>query len=246
MSYSLPLLNKTALITGASRRRGIGFAVAVKLASLGANVFIHHFRPHDERLPWGGDDLDDVRAGVRSALVGGAQFGDMEADLTEATTVSQVLDAAFALTGDVDILVCNHARSGGDGSILDMTAECLDAFWDTNTRSTLLLTAEFARRKSGLVGGSPLRPGDPVPFQGPFKSPVGRVFWMTSGQIADPMPGEHRLPRRRDHGPGAGRPRREVRRTSLRQGRSPVRSCGADRMALVPGRSVDSWPGTHQ
>lgn len=190
MSHSLPLSDKTALITGASRRRGIGFAVAVKLASLGANVFIHHFQPHDERLPWGGDDLDEVRAGVRAALVGGAQFGDMEADLTDSTAVSQVLDAAFALTGDVDILVCNHARSGGDGSILDMTAECLDAFWDTNTRSTLLLTAEFARRKSGLVGGSPLRPGDPVPFQGPFKSPVGRVFWMTSGQIADPMPGE--------------------------------------------------------
>lgn len=190
MSNSLPLAGKTALITGVSRRRGIGFAVAQKLASLGASVFIHHFGPHDERLPWGGDDLDEVRTGIHSNLVEGAAFGDLGVDLTDATAVPSVVDAAFALTGNVDILVCNHARSGDDGSILDMTPERLDAFWDTNTRSTLLLTAEFARRKSGLTDTTPLRPGDPVPFHGPFEEPEGRVFWMTSGQIAGPMPGE--------------------------------------------------------
>lgn len=190
MPHALPLTGKTALITGVSRRRGIGFAVATKLASLGASVFIHHYRPHDERLPWGGDDLDEVRRGVRSVLIGAANVGDVDADLTDSSTIPAVLDAAFALTGDLDILVCNHAQSGGDGSILDMTPERLDAFWNTNTRSTMLLTAEFARRKSGLAESAPARPGDPVPFQGPFEEPVGRVFWMTSGQIEDAMPGE--------------------------------------------------------
>lgn len=190
MPQALPLIGKTALVTGVSRRRGIGFAVASKLAALGASVFIHHHRPHDERLPWGGDDLEAVRAGVRSALEGPAVMGDVDADLTDASSIQAVLDAAFALTGDLDILVCNHARSGDDGSILDMTPERLDAFWDTNTRSTLLLTAEFARRKSDTAGGTPLRPGDPVPFQGPFDEPEGHVFWMTSGQIQDAMPGE--------------------------------------------------------
>lgn len=190
MPPALPLTGKTALITGVSRRRGIGFAVATKLASLGASVFIHHYRPHDERLPWGGDDLDEVRRGVRSVLIGAANVGDVDADLTDSSTIPAVLDAAFALTGDLDILVCNHAQSGGDGSILDMTPEQLDAFWNTNTRSTMLLTAEFARRKSGLAESAPARPGDPVPFQGPFEEPVGRVFWMTSGQIEDAMPGE--------------------------------------------------------
>ena len=37
---SLPLLGKTALVTGVSRRKGIGFAVARRFAELGANVFI--------------------------------------------------------------------------------------------------------------------------------------------------------------------------------------------------------------
>lgn len=190
MPHPLPLTGQTALVTGVSRRRGIGYAVAVRLASLGASVFIHHHRPHDERLPWGGDDLDEVRGGVRAALVGDAAMGDAGADLTDASTIPRLVDDAFALTGGLDILVCNHARSGDDGSILDMTPERLDAFWDTNTRSTLLLTAEFARRRSGARDSAPLRPGDPVPFEGPFSQPRGRVFWMTSGQVEGPMPGE--------------------------------------------------------
>lgn len=186
----LPLAGKTALVTGVSRRRGIGYGVATKLASLGASIVIHHYRPHDERLPWGADDLDAVRHGIRSALTDGAEFDDVSADLTDASTIPAVLDTAFALTGNLDILVCNHARSGGDGSILDMTADRLDAFWDTNTRSTLLLTAEFARRTSGIAGAPPLRPGDPVPFRGPFKGAIGHVFWMTSGQMHGAMRGE--------------------------------------------------------
>lgn len=83
MSPSLPLHGKTALITGVSRRRGIGFAVATKLASLGADVVIHHHRPHDLDLPWGGDDLDKVRAGVRASLTEGARFADIAGDLAD-------------------------------------------------------------------------------------------------------------------------------------------------------------------
>ncbi|MGV0869371.1 SDR family oxidoreductase [Corynebacterium kalidii] len=190
MTGRLPLAGKTALVTGVSRRRGIGFGVARTLAALGANVVIHHHRDHDLRLPWGGDDLDAVRDGVRSSLSGDALFSDVPADLSDAANIDAVLDAAFALTGQLDILVCNHARSGDDGSILDMTADRLDAFWNTNTRSSLLLTAEFARRKSGAGTEHPARPGEPVPSRGPFDEPVGRVFWMTSGQLDGPMPGE--------------------------------------------------------
>ncbi|QPZ39110.1 SDR family oxidoreductase [Paramicrobacterium chengjingii] len=190
MQHSLPLSGKTALVTGVSRRRGIGFSVSRKLASLGASIVIHHHQPHDERLPWGGDNLDAVRDGIRCLMTDDALFRDVSSDLTDVPTISVVLDAAYGLTGNVDIVVCNHARSGDDGSILDMTPDRLDAFWNTNTRSTILLTAEYARRVSGLGSAEPLRPGDPVPFQGPFDEPVGRVFWMTSGQIHGAMPGE--------------------------------------------------------
>ena len=119
-----------------------------------------------------------------------AHFDDFGADLTDADRIPELLDAAFDLTGRIDLLVCNHAKSGDDGGILDMTASRLDAFWDTNTRSTILLTAEFARRISGRGDAEALRPGDRVESSGPFAEPSGRVFWMTSGQIHGAMRGE--------------------------------------------------------
>lgn len=193
MTEFLPLRGKTALVTGVSRRRGIGFAVAVKLASLGASVAIQHHRPHDFDQPWGGDDLELVRAGIRSCLVDGAQFDDVGADLADAASAAHVIGSASALTGALDILICNHAKSGDDGSILDMTPERLDAFWGVNTRATLLLTAEFARsfdRRSAPTGEDPRRPGDRIVGDKPYSAPRGHVVWMTSGQIHGPMRGE--------------------------------------------------------
>lgn len=189
MPTSLPLNGKTALITGVSRRRGIGCAVATKLADLGANVVVHHYRPHDLALPWGGDDLDAVRAAVRSHLTVGALFDDISADLSEVAAIPRVIAAATAPTGVLDILVCNHAKSGGDGSILDMTYDTLSAFWDVNTRAILLLTAEFARLRA-RGDTKPRQPGDRIFGNKPYEEAQGHVFWMTSGQIHGPMRGE--------------------------------------------------------
>lgn len=196
-SHSLPLAGKTALVTGVSRRRGIGFATATTLAALGANVFFHHYRPHDLDHPWGGDDLDAVRHGLAEALAPGALTGDLHADLRDAATIEPLLDAASALTGRLDILVCNQAMSGGDGSIFDMTADSLDAHWQANARATLLLTAGLARRRRDELDGAErvapqdaARPGDRIRSAGPFEKPTGTVIWMTSGQLHGPMRGE--------------------------------------------------------
>ncbi|MGB3732716.1 SDR family oxidoreductase [Microbacterium sp.] len=190
----LPLSGRTALVTGVSRRAGIGFAVATTLASLGASVFIHHYRPHDLDQPWGGDDLAAVRQGIRNALVPGAQQGDLHADLRDTSTIGPLIDEAAALTGQLDILVCNQALSGSDGSILDMTADHLDAHWQANARATLLLTAEFARRTRSRLGApdaeTAARPGDRGASSRPFEKPTGHVIWMTSGQLDGPMRGE--------------------------------------------------------
>lgn len=195
----LPLAHRTALVTGVSRRRGIGYAVARELARLGASVVVHHFAPHDAEQPWGADDLRKVEDGVRRALVGGAQFDSIGADLRDPAACAALVDRAASLTGRLDILVCNHARSGGDGSILDMTAETLDAFWQVDTRSTLLLTRRFAERFAGLPPDAPLRPAGARPGDRPAGVPgarrhglgsAGKVIWMTSGQQEGPMRGE--------------------------------------------------------
>jgi 3-oxoacyl-[acyl-carrier protein] reductase len=195
MTENLPnssLAGHAAVVTGVSRRRGIGFGIACRLAELGASVFLQHHAAHDADQPWGTDDLDAVRAGIRERLSPDARFGDIGADLADPDAPERVIEAARAALGRLDILVCNHARSGGDGSIFDMTARKLSGHYDVNTRSTLLLTRFFAEQFAPAEASRPeARPGDRQGLSAPLDEfATGRVIWMTSGQHTGPMPGE--------------------------------------------------------
>jgi 3-oxoacyl-[acyl-carrier protein] reductase len=166
-----PLLGRVALVTGVSRRDGIGYAIARRLAAYGASVFAHHFRAHDAAHPWGTDDLEAVLAGIREALAGeGAAVADVEADLADPLAPERVLSAAVEAFGHVDVLVCNHARGGGDGALGELDAAMLDGHFAVDARSSILLAQAFAAQHDG-------RPG-------------GRILFMTSGQGLGPMPGE--------------------------------------------------------
>jgi 3-oxoacyl-[acyl-carrier protein] reductase len=168
----LPLRGRAALVTGVSRRAGIGYAVARRLAALGASLFLHHYVPHDRDQPWGEDPggVQAVVAGVRGALAAvDASVHHLQLDLALPEAPARLIEAAADAFGHLDILVCNHAR-GGDGPLGTLDAALLDAIWAVNTRSTILLTQAFAARHDG-------RPG-------------GRVIFMTSGQDLGPMTGE--------------------------------------------------------
>jgi len=169
----LPLRGRVALVTGVSRRAGIGYAVARRLAALGASLFLHHYAPHDRDQPWGEDPGGPaaVARGVHDAAAGAdAHVRWLQLDLALPDAPVQLIDAAAEACGHLDILVCNHARSGGDGPLGALDAALLDAHWAVNTRSTILLTQAFAAQHDG-------RPG-------------GRVIFMTSGQDLGPMTGE--------------------------------------------------------
>jgi 3-oxoacyl-[acyl-carrier protein] reductase len=164
---SLPLAGRTALVTGVSRRRGIGFAVASRLAAMGASLAVHHHRSHDAEEYGAGEDLDALLSDLRASLQGPARLVDVAADLGDPAAVAGVVPSVTDLLGHLDVLVCNHAHGGDEVDLAHLTVAALDRHWAVNTRATLLLTQAFAAQHDG-------RPG-------------GRVIWMTSGQSLGPM-----------------------------------------------------------
>jgi 3-oxoacyl-[acyl-carrier protein] reductase len=161
------LAGRGALVTGVSRRIGIGWAIARRLGDMGATLYVTGWRAHDAAQPWGadpGDSVAELRAAVPGATIHAGEYDFAEPDAPERC----LADAAAAL-GHVDVLVANHAHSS-TRALGELDAAELDLALAVNVRATLLLVQAFAARHDG-------RPG-------------GRVITMTSGQHRGPMPGE--------------------------------------------------------
>lgn len=164
------LTGRTALVTGVSRRQGIGFAIASRLLAAGASVAVQHWAPHDAEQPWGGDDISHVVADLAAQASEGARVLDISANFVEDDAPAAVVEHAVSAFGHLDVLVCNQAVSGHDGTLADIGIPDLELHWRVNARATLLMTQAYAAQHDG-------RPG-------------GRVVWLTSGQQVGPMPDE--------------------------------------------------------
>ncbi len=160
--------NRIAIVTGASRRQGIGTAICRVLAAAGCAIFFTHWRTYDRAMEYGADE--DWPALLEQELRAmGVRCASMEVDMGEVAAAARILDSVEARLGAPAILVNNAAYSTHDGyEALD--AETLDAHYAVNMRGTMLLSVEFARR----YGGKTAR----------------RIISMTSGQSLGPMPGE--------------------------------------------------------
>lgn len=164
------LTGRTALVTGVSRRKGIGFATAARLLQDGASVAIQHWSPHDAEQPWGVDDIETLVAELSAQASAAARVVDISANFAEDDGPASVVRRAAEAFGHLDILVCNQAVSGHDGTLAEVTIADLELHWRVNARATLLMTQAYASLHDG-------RPG-------------GRAVWLTSGQQLGPMPDE--------------------------------------------------------
>ncbi len=152
-----PLAGRVVVVTGVSRRAGIGHAIACRAAAWGASLLCHHYSPHDALQPWGADNVAKTMASIRSHLKGGADLVDLHADLRQVDAPARVIDRAVEAFGHVDALVCNQASSGSDGPLEDLSAADLDHHWAVDARASLLLAQAYAARRRPVIGRRPWR-----------------------------------------------------------------------------------------
>lgn len=130
---------KVALVTGAAR--GIGQAIAVRLASAGADVALC-----DLDAAW----LNETAGKIREA---GRRVECYACDVSQAAQVSGAVDQAAAAFGRIDILV-NNAGVTKDGFLARMSEADWDAVLDINLKGTFLFTKAVSRLMMKQRSGS--------------------------------------------------------------------------------------------
>ncbi len=129
---------KVALVTGSGR--GIGRAIALRLAEEGADLVINFFR---NRKP-AEETAEVIRSLKRRAIVVKANVGDIDG-------IDALFDATEKEYGGLDILVCN-AASGYNRPALKQKPKGWDWTMNINARS-LLFSAQHAARLMQPRGG---------------------------------------------------------------------------------------------
>lgn len=149
------LNGKVALVTGASR--GIGRAIAVQLAKEGADIAFCFHRAEDA-----------ARKTAELIAQTGRRCWYTQADLTQGTDASRLVDGTVEALGRLDILVNNTGTTQAK-LFLETTDEDWDHLMDTNLKSAFMVSrraAKVMRRNKwgriihiGSVGGERLLAG---------------------------------------------------------------------------------------
>lgn len=127
----MSLKGKNALVTGGSR--GIGRAISLRLASMGAHVFINYVSN-----PAAAEETQKM------ILEGGGTADIVAFNVADAAQVQDVIKALIKEHGSLDILV-NNAGITRDGLMARMKEDDWDAVLDTNLKGSFLCAKAAAR-----------------------------------------------------------------------------------------------------
>lgn len=123
--------NRVALVTGAAR--GIGKAIAAKLASEGADIVIFDVFPEDSVA----ETVSDLQAL-------GAKVTYFRTDITDSAVVETNLKAAIEQMGKIDILV-NNAGITKDKLLIQMSEDEFSAVLNVNLKGTFIMIKSLIR-----------------------------------------------------------------------------------------------------
>lgn len=128
----MTLQGRTAFITGASR--GIGEAIALRLAAEGANIVaVGKSIMEDPRL--GGT----IHTAVEKVNAAGGKGLAVQCDIRDEDQVIHAVQQAVAIFGGIDILV-NNASAISLGGTQDMEMKRFDLIHSINVRGTYIVT----------------------------------------------------------------------------------------------------------
>src|SRR3989454_5338543 len=165
------LNEKVALVTGGSR--GIGAAIAKRLAADGASVAITYAK-----------DASAAAAVVKAIELGGGKAVAIQADAADTGAVKGAVERAVATFGQLDVLV-NNAGTAIPKTFEETTLEELDRLIDINVRGTFVATqAALKQMKSGgriIMIGSSVGERVVVPGLVPYSATKGAVKMFTQG-----------------------------------------------------------------
>ncbi len=126
------LKNKVAVVTGGSR--GIGKAIALKLASQGANVVVNYTSNSAA--------ADEV---VKEIEALGAKGIAVKANVSVASDIENLIKETESQLGKIDILV-NNAGITRDGLLIRMKEEDFDQVIDVNLKGVFLVTKLIGKK----------------------------------------------------------------------------------------------------
>jgi 3-oxoacyl-[acyl-carrier protein] reductase len=165
------LTNRVALVTGGSR--GIGAAIAKRLAADGANVAITYTK--------GADAAASV---VKEIERNGAKAIAIQADATDAAAVEAAVEKTVATLGQLDVLV-NNAGTAIPKKFEETTLEEIDHMFSLNVRGALVATqAALKHMKNGgriIMIGSCVGERNMTPGLAAYSATKGAIKMFTQG-----------------------------------------------------------------
>jgi 3-oxoacyl-[acyl-carrier protein] reductase len=165
------LNEKVALITGGSR--GIGAAIAKRLAADGASVAITYAK-----------DAGAASAVVKAIELGGGKAIAIQADAADSEAVKDAVEETVAIFGRLDVLV-NNAGTAIPKTFEETTLDEMDRVIDINVRGTFVATqAALKHMKSGgriIMIGSSVGERVMVPGLVPYSATKGAVKMFSQG-----------------------------------------------------------------
>jgi 3-oxoacyl-[acyl-carrier protein] reductase len=137
---------KVAVVTGVSRRIGIGAAIAQALAEVGTAVFTTYYRPYDASMTWGSKNSEakKILADLRKM---GVEADGVEADLADPDVPAILIEQARQRFGHIDILV-NNATHDEVADLEAMDAARLIRFLASDDAEWI--TGQVIRSRGGL------------------------------------------------------------------------------------------------